>query len=75
MRTYTDKNGRQIKAGDTVRTDTGEIEQVYLTEDSEGNDNLGIMATNKDFLKCHPDWEIEYYSLSMFPYWEWEVVI
>ena len=63
---YYDKNGNEIKAGMTIRMEDGSLELVYATEDSYGNPNLGINATNEDFLKYHPDWEREFYSLSMF---------
>lgn len=63
---YFDKNGNEIKAGMTIRMEDGSLELVYATEDQYGNPNLGINATNEEFLKYHPDWAREYYSLSMF---------
>lgn len=39
---------------------------LYATEDQYGNPNLGINASNEEFLKYHPDWKREYYSLSLF---------
>jgi hypothetical protein len=42
----------------------GRIEQVYATSDAQGRQDLGISATNEAFLKNHPDWEQEFYSLS-----------
>lgn len=63
---YFDKNGKEIKAGMTIRMDDGSIELVYATEDAYGNPNLGINATNEAFLERHSEWEREFYSLSMF---------
>lgn len=70
---YFDKNGNEIKAGMTIRMDDGSLELVYATEDGYGNPDLGINATNADFLKYHPDWEQEFYSLSMFNLEEAEI--
>ena len=63
---YFDKNGKEIKAGMKILMDDGSVELVYATEDSFGNPNLGINATNEAFLREHTNWEREYYSLSMF---------
>ena len=63
---YFDMNGKEIKAGMKILMDDGSVELVYATEDSFGNPNLGINATNEAFLREHTNWEREYYSLSMF---------
>lgn len=63
---YFDKNGNEIKAGMTIRVEDGSLELVYATEDQYGNPSLGINASNEEFLKYHPNWAREYYSLSMF---------
>ena len=63
---YLDKNGKEIKSGMKLLMDDGSIEMVYDTVDQYGNSNLGINASNEAFLERHPDWEREYYSLSMF---------
>ena len=70
---YSDKNGNEIKAGMTIRIEDGSLELVYATEDGYGDPDLGINATNKDFLKYHPNWEREFYSLSMFNLEEAEI--
>lgn len=72
--TYHDKHGEEILAGMTIRHDNGDTELVYETEDANGNDNLGILATNPDYLKYHSDCELEYYPLSNFDMREWEIV-
>ena len=63
---YVDRNGVEIKAGMTLRMSDGTTELVYDTTDSEGNPDLGINASNEDFLSNHPDVCHEYYSLSNF---------
>ena len=63
---YTDKNGNEIKAGMKLLMDDSSIEEVFDTRDQDGNPDLGINASNEDFLKYH-DTEREYYSLSNFP--------
>lgn len=60
---YVDRNGVEIKAGMLLRMSDGTTELVYDTTDSDGNPDLGINASNKDFLRNHPDARKEYYSL------------
>ena len=55
---YFDKNGKEIKAGMKILMEDGSIEMVYDTEDQYGNPNLGINASNEEFLKLHPNWTI-----------------
>ena len=71
---YHDKHGKKILAGMTIRHDEGETEMVYATMDAYGNEDLGIMATNPDYAKHHPDCDIEYYSLANFRMSEWKIV-
>ena len=61
---YYDRNGREIKEGMRIVFEDGRTEQVYATSDAQGRQDLGISATNEAFLKNHPDWEQEFYSLS-----------
>lgn len=63
---YFDKNGNEIKGGMTIRMEDGNLELVYETDDGYGNPDLGINATNEAFMERHPDWDREFYSLSMF---------
>ena len=63
---YFDKNGKEIKAGMKILMEDGSVELVYDTEDAYGNPILGINASNEDFLRAHPNWAREFYSLSMF---------
>ena len=61
---YFDRNGNEIKPGMQLGFANGRTEQVYETTDQDGRPDLGISATNEAFLKNHPDWDREYYSLS-----------
>lgn len=60
---YVDRNGVEIKAGMTLLMSDGATEFVYDTTDSDGNPDLGINASNEDFLCNHFDACKEYYSL------------
>lgn len=63
---YVDRYGVEIKAGMTLLMSNGTTELVYNTTDSNGNPDLGINASNEDFLSNHPDACREYYSLSNY---------
>ena len=65
---YTDKNGNEIKAGMKILMDDGSVEEVFDTMDQYGKPDLGINASNEDFMQRHniPEEEREYYSLSNF---------
>ena len=63
---YFDKNGKEIKAGMKILMEDGSIEMVYDTEDQYGNPNLGINASNEEYLERHPYASREYYSLCNF---------
>ena len=60
---YFDKNGVEIRAGMTLLMSDGTTELVYDTTDSDGNPDLGINASNEDYLNRHPYACREYYSL------------
>ena len=65
---YTDKNGNEIKAGMKLLMDDSSIEEVFDTRDQDGNPDLGINASNEDFMRRHkiPEELREYYSLNNF---------
>ena len=63
---YFDKNGVEIKAGMTIRMEDGSLELVYDTTDSYGNPDLGINASNEEYLELHPFASREFYSLCNF---------
>ena len=73
-KTYFDKHGEEILAGMTIRHDNGETELVYATTSMDGDERLGICATNPAYAALHPDCDIEYYPLSNFNLREWEIV-
>lgn len=60
---YCDKNGAKIKARMTLLRGDGTTELVCDTTDSDGKPDLGINASNEDFLRKHPNADREYYSL------------
>lgn len=62
---YTDKYGNEIKEGMHILMDDGSIEEVFATMDQYGNDDLGINASNEDYLRIH-NTDREYYSLCNF---------
>ena len=51
---YFDKNGVEIKGGMTLRMADGSEELVYDTTDAYGNPDLGINASNEEYLERHP---------------------
>lgn len=71
---YFDKNGVEIKAGMTIRMEDGSLELVYDTIDSYGNPDLGINASNEEYLERHPYASREYYSLCNFDMQKTEVL-
>ena len=71
---YFDKNGAPIKAGMTIRMENGSLERVYDTTDSYGNPDLGINASNTEYLELHPFASREFYSLCNFDMRYTEVV-
>lgn len=73
---YTDKNGNEIKEGMMLRLSDGTVERVYKTVDESGNDDLGINASNEEYLLAHglSEADREYYPLSQFPPDEFEII-
>lgn len=71
---YVDKNGVEIKAGMTIQMADGSLELVYDTQDAYGNADLGINASNAEYLERHPYASREYYSLCNFNMSEVEVI-
>ena len=71
---YFDKKGVEIKAGMTIRMEDGSLELVYDTTDSYGNPDLGINASNEEYLERNPCACREFYSLCNFDMRYTEVV-
>ena len=63
---YFDKHGNEIKAGMFLRMEDGSIEEIYACTDSYGKEDLGINASNDEYLKRHGlgEFDREFYSLS-----------
>ena len=75
MMQYFDKHGNEIKAGMFLRMEDGSIEEIYACTDAYGKENLGINASNDEFLKRHGlgEFDREFYSLSSFSLRETEL--
>ncbi len=71
---YFDKNGVEIKAGMTLRMADGSEELVYDTTDAYGNPDIGINASNEEYLERHPYASREFYSLCNFDMSEVEII-
>jgi hypothetical protein len=67
---YSDKHGRKIRAGMMIRIGDDEPEEVLVT----AGDDLGVNASNKEYLKHHPDAVQEVYLLSNFDKRDIEIV-
>ena len=65
---YIDQNGNAISEGMMLLFSDGTYEKVYATVTPYGDDDLGINASNEDYLRAHGLGEMdrEYYSLSNF---------
>lgn len=74
MLRYVDKNNNVICKGCYVSICGEEPKMVYETTDQFGNADLGINASNENYLKLHPDSIREYYSLSNFSSDDIEIV-
>lgn len=71
MKKYFDMNGREIKAGMTIRRPKdGGIEKVYAC----GDGDLGVDAINPAYRKRHPDTDDAFYSLSSIGVREFEII-
>ena len=77
MLEYRDKHGTLIEAGMYIRFDgCSQLELVYDTVDAYGNPDLGINASNEEYMKRHGlcEWDREFYPLSNFRMSETEIV-
>ncbi len=63
---YYDANQREIFADMHIQFPNGTVEKVYATQDTDGNPDLGINASNDAYMQLHgiPEAEREFYSLS-----------
>lgn len=74
FRWYTDKNGRVVIPNDIICFDGGMTEKVYLAEGTEEEYELGINASNEEFLKRNPWRQRELYPLYQYNRTEYEVI-
>lgn len=68
MKRYFDKNGNEVKVGNKIKHNDGEIEQIFIC----GNNDLGVNAS-KENSPCFNGFG-ECYPLSEFDLSEWEIV-
>ena len=73
---YKDKNGTEIKEGMTITFEDGAIELVYACVTHEEEPDLGINASNEQYMQNHnlSEMDREYYPLSSFNLNEVEIV-
>ena len=73
---YRDKNGTEIKEGMTIIFEDGASELVYSCMTGEQEPDLGINASNEEYMKNHDlsEMDREYYPLSAFNLDEVEIV-
>lgn len=72
---YTDKDGNEIKEGSIIHNiHSDEYDFVFSTTNQYGEKDLGINATNVDFLDANPDYENEFYPLYQFDPNDLEVI-
>ena len=76
MMEYRDKHGTLIEAGMYLRFEDGSIELVHASVDAYGNPDLGISASNDEYMKGHDlsEFELELYPLSNFRMSDVEIV-
>lgn len=74
MYNYIDKHNNPINADAMISVSGGKPEKVYSITDQFGREDLGINASNEEYLRYHSDAVREYYSLSNFACLELEVM-
>lgn len=72
-KTYKDKHGAVIKEGDEIMHKGGQLGFVVACSGPDGED-LGISASNQDYMDAHPQAEEQFYPLSEFFLSDWEIV-
>lgn len=71
---YKDCDGELIQPGHVLLCPDGNRRKVYRCTDCNGNEDLGILATNPNFLKNHPDYDLEFYSLHSLDFFRCAIV-
>lgn len=67
---YYDKNGKEIKAGMTLKHDDGDIDKVFQADSGD----LGFNASNEDWVGYIEGWNQKLYPLYQFNLKEWEIM-
>lgn len=71
---YFDKHGEEIKAGMKIRIGDDDPEEVFASSWPNGDEDLGVNATNPEWAKRCPDLVQELYPLSQFSRADIEIV-
>ena len=74
MYNYIDKHNNPINTDAMISVSGGKPEKVYSITDQFGREDLGINASNEEYLRYHSGAVREYYSLSNFDCLELEVM-
>ena len=77
IRKYYDRNGAEVTIGSKLYFILDDcVEEVYAINDGYGEYDveLGINASNPDYLRNHPDAEQEFYPLWQFDHHDYELV-
>ena len=74
MYNYIDKHNNPINTDAMISVSGGKPEKVYTITDQFGREDLGINASNEEYLRYHSGAVREYYSLSNFACSELEIV-
>lgn len=69
---YFDKNKNLIEAGMKIKSDIGEVGEVFLCK--EDGDELGLKERPKSANVCYTVDEIDYFPLFQFDLNQWEIV-
>lgn len=71
---YYDCDGELIQPGHILCSPDYMRRKVYKCVDQNGNEDLGILATNPNFLIHHQDWPVEFYSLNQIECYKHAIV-
>ncbi len=74
VESYHDKHGNWIRAGATLRHDSGAMQRVHLCKGSSICMDLGFLVDDSEILKKYPSETPLYYQLREYDLSEWEAV-
>lgn len=74
VRKYRDKNGIVITPDCMISIDGDKPERVFVLEGCEDYCELGVNASNLEYLERHPDYPQEFYPLHNFSKSDIEII-